>query len=800
MGDPLGAAGSIIGIAAFGLKFATTLQTYIEAVSDARDSLRDIAFDISATASALDQLHHFIKADENGKAIANDSGIQEVARLAFKCKQVYTAVIDLIAKAVGAPRDENGEILIDALDAIDLNESNVKRLVQKLRWPFQEPRIKKHQEELRWLKISLLFHLRLMEFAKTKITAPTRSFSAREKEIALQANLEKLLFSKQAYARKIASERRRNKRKVRGKRVLARTRSSSPISVVIIESRSTSPGGKVATSESPRTSGSRELSPSSSKSDTYFGVQNTFSSKEPIDDVLEYLPPQNIPKPPKSKSKRGTNILPGPIMFNQLPIEARPYISSEIENDKRPQYNIDPSNPPRPVPDTRYFVGGIPQPSPARNDTHPPTVQLSSNQAGAPDSSHDVNNEDKEGETSQIQAMQHLNNQHKSRLSRISLNFLPWPPRIFRGRSRNKSMYDHASQDLEAYLIEGDNPDSKSNPIRKLPFAHRQLSSMMKRIARSQGGDVWTQYTSLTSMQRECVDRALLEAHQTSSHVRTCVAISSGKPESPYVVVFFSLGMPAEPVHFNYNSRHFQFAFELCRTWEGMAALITSTLIDIPDPDLFLQSGQYDLKDADDRFITPSTWSSSVRPGVTVFLIPKGSWGRQGSYGRRGAAVSEPPFPVEPQARIAGLVRRGSGIVEEISTQVPSRLTADLSTNIRRVPIAAAATAAAVAVPYTESARDERLERTVTAETRSRRRYRSPSGVMSRRGYDDTSEEEVEGDEDEDEDGDGDEESDIIDFEEEDEMTRLGLDGLLGKWTNAFSAPPDGEQPQQREG
>lgn len=169
MGDPLGAASSIIGVVAFGLKFATTLQTYIEAVSDARESLRDIAFDVSATASALDQLHHFIQADENGKVIANDSGVQEVARLASKCRQVYTAVIDLIAKAVGAPRDDDGEVLIDALDAIDLNESNARRLVQKLKWPFQEPRIKRHQEELRWLKISLLFHVQLMELAKTKI-------------------------------------------------------------------------------------------------------------------------------------------------------------------------------------------------------------------------------------------------------------------------------------------------------------------------------------------------------------------------------------------------------------------------------------------------------------------------------------------------------------------------------------------------------------------------------------------------------------------------------------------------------
>jgi hypothetical protein len=55
MAEALGAAGSIVGIVALGLQLATTLQTYVEAVIEVGERLRDIALDINSTASALKQ-------------------------------------------------------------------------------------------------------------------------------------------------------------------------------------------------------------------------------------------------------------------------------------------------------------------------------------------------------------------------------------------------------------------------------------------------------------------------------------------------------------------------------------------------------------------------------------------------------------------------------------------------------------------------------------------------------------------------------------------------------------------------
>ncbi|KAI1214638.1 uncharacterized protein F4807DRAFT_404055 [Annulohypoxylon truncatum] len=689
MGDPLGAAGSIIGIAAFGLKCVTTLQTYVEAVVDARKSLRDIAFDVSVTASALNQLHQFIELDKNGKAVANDSGVQEVARLASKCKQVYTAVMKLISKAVGAPRDDNGEISIDALDSIDLNESNVKRLVQRLKWPFKQHRIKKHQEELRWLKISLLFHLRLMELAKTKIMAPTRSLSAREKEMALQATLEKLSASKHLYAKRIASGRRRYKGKVRAKRGFAKTRPSSL-------SRETIDKGKRLLSTSPLNNNTRELSPSSISGDDNFRTQNILPSKELLTE----------------------------------PVPDTPWTT---EDNKEPGNNIGPLSPSSPIPKSQCVADRTPEPIRTQDNTHIPTTITANNQLGAQHSSPATANEDKEKE--------YLNN--------------------------------HGNQDVEAYIVEVDNPDLKSNSIRKLPFDRQEISDEFKRIMESQRGDVVTRYMSLTSIQRENIQRVLLEAEKTGSHEKICKAINFTQSEDSCMIVFLSPRAPAQPVHLNYKSRSFHFAFELCRTWEDMVSLIKPILTDIRNPDTFLRAGQYELKDPNDRIILPSTWSSTVQPGLTIFLVPHPAVSQYSSSLQNDDEPNESNQSNESCESDESSTFTDDYLGCTIRWRRPSQLW-------KRSWLRRATYGVLSIIPFMR--RDSRGQPSMFEGERVHEQLEIRAvSCAPGPGEVDPDEEDEEND------------SDIIDFEEEAETGRFVLGEALEKWTNARDAPLDGE-------
>ena len=113
MAEALGAAGSIVGIVAFGLQFVTKIQMYIDTVENAENSFRNIALDISATASALDQINRFIEEDrataEKGEVATAKSGLplakQELSR--EDKARMRRRQKERIRKAGGLPGDKN---------------------------------------------------------------------------------------------------------------------------------------------------------------------------------------------------------------------------------------------------------------------------------------------------------------------------------------------------------------------------------------------------------------------------------------------------------------------------------------------------------------------------------------------------------------------------------------------------------------------------------------------------------------------------------------------------------------------
>ena len=180
MAEALGVAGSITGIVAFGLKSATIIQTYIDAVNDADQNLQQLVAEVKSTALTLEQLNALIEqdsvvgvstrdagdnsGDKGGTKVirvANDEGVQHAVNLASQCKQAYTAILNLIAKDIGAPQDENGEVCVDNLDPDNIKVPTHR----KLKFPFREGRIKKLRKVFKALKLDLLVHLGVLNLA-----------------------------------------------------------------------------------------------------------------------------------------------------------------------------------------------------------------------------------------------------------------------------------------------------------------------------------------------------------------------------------------------------------------------------------------------------------------------------------------------------------------------------------------------------------------------------------------------------------------------------------------------------------
>ena len=167
--------GTVVGVVGFGLQLATTLQTYMELTFEAEDALRDIVFEVNATASALKQLQTIVDADkalpdaQSASRVFKDGGLREVEALDIKCETVYKVVVRLIQKASSSD-DDAGQATASskhaALDPWSLKPMNVFR---KLRWPWLVPRINRCQGQLRWLKISLLVTLQLANLAQQQL-------------------------------------------------------------------------------------------------------------------------------------------------------------------------------------------------------------------------------------------------------------------------------------------------------------------------------------------------------------------------------------------------------------------------------------------------------------------------------------------------------------------------------------------------------------------------------------------------------------------------------------------------------
>lgn len=156
---------SIPGVVDFGLQLATTIHTYVEAVWEAKDRLRDVAIDINSTASTLKQLQALIDADRvQVTKVFKDEGLQEVRDLATSVKKVYSLIVILLTKA-GTP-ESRGKVLAESVNPVILNTSVLTR---HMRWSWLAPRGKRVQVQLRLLKTKLLLNLQLANLARVQL-------------------------------------------------------------------------------------------------------------------------------------------------------------------------------------------------------------------------------------------------------------------------------------------------------------------------------------------------------------------------------------------------------------------------------------------------------------------------------------------------------------------------------------------------------------------------------------------------------------------------------------------------------
>lgn len=178
------AAASVVGIVSFGLGLAKSLQAFIDSVIEAEETITLVVAEVHATASTLKRLQDFIDEDktaseeEHRNTVFNDVGIKEIDACAVQCQKIYVQIIILIEKAsMRNGEDGSNDIGAEGPAADDPDaptirlavfSKNVTKLGRRMRWPWLEPRIKRCQEHLGRLKISLMLSLQVFSIAESR--------------------------------------------------------------------------------------------------------------------------------------------------------------------------------------------------------------------------------------------------------------------------------------------------------------------------------------------------------------------------------------------------------------------------------------------------------------------------------------------------------------------------------------------------------------------------------------------------------------------------------------------------------
>lgn len=164
------ASRSIASTVAYGLQLATTLQIYAEGLSGAEEKLCELAVEINTTAAALKQLQDVVDADNARSTlfgqtkVFKDEGLEEIETVAVQCGKIYTTIVILVTKA--GTSASKGKTAASFGDMPVLKASS---LIRTLRMPWLEPRMKRIEEQMRWLKMKVLLNLQLAGLAKVQL-------------------------------------------------------------------------------------------------------------------------------------------------------------------------------------------------------------------------------------------------------------------------------------------------------------------------------------------------------------------------------------------------------------------------------------------------------------------------------------------------------------------------------------------------------------------------------------------------------------------------------------------------------
>ncbi|OAP62305.1 hypothetical protein AYL99_04508 [Fonsecaea erecta] len=153
----LGLIGTIIGIAGAGVKLSITLYSFSETVTAAPAEIKNIARDVSLTAAVLEELGANLKQDDQAR-LYSGTAVQTAQEVVTEREGVFREIDAMVARAVESAASKKGLVKKGGKLALSA--------LERLRWPFLQPKMEILRGNLERLKSTLVLMLNVLTYAR----------------------------------------------------------------------------------------------------------------------------------------------------------------------------------------------------------------------------------------------------------------------------------------------------------------------------------------------------------------------------------------------------------------------------------------------------------------------------------------------------------------------------------------------------------------------------------------------------------------------------------------------------------
>lgn len=150
----IGPIGTVVGIASAGIKLSITLYSFSETVSTAHVEIKNIARDVSLTSAVLEELGASLKQDDQAR-LYSGSALRTANEVVKECEGVFNDINSIMGKAMDSASKRGTKKGKLALSAIE-----------KLKWPFLQPKMEMLRGNLERLKSTLVLMLNVLSYAR----------------------------------------------------------------------------------------------------------------------------------------------------------------------------------------------------------------------------------------------------------------------------------------------------------------------------------------------------------------------------------------------------------------------------------------------------------------------------------------------------------------------------------------------------------------------------------------------------------------------------------------------------------